>query len=806
MTRRQRIEPAPNILERVLDLNEGEQMRLLARPGIGLTSQTMAIAHNFSANERVALLRVKARGKLISLRLLGPGCSEEPRHTPLTEAFEAVSAHDPSLILVDDLHLATREHLASLHEAAELWLSRGARIVWGLRWTESEHDAAERIPGRFHATASVPPCGDDAIHEILLASAHLSQAQLALATAACCGNPTVAQRISEELATRTLPGTTPPAVFVTKAVHEGLHSVIGPELRAPKAALFALLACLFPIETAATDVADTLGIARQEASDMCDHLAYLALLTPDPDRTAVVRHTLLQHLSKGDAAEYERALGDLGTRLTLRDPEAVLDIADGVEALTANLNDLLVSAPTPQKAKVAGLTAERLTAARTLSPNELRSLRLLGRTYIGASLAVIKHAARRADCQESRESALSALGLAHVFESPDALGPALMTLIANAKTSKEGAVWEAWALLCPAEHLGISHDDYRSMVHRVFTCSLKPDAPLFVRAAATALSAAHGVCPTHTLERLENDLSAQPASESLVPAYQLLAFVNCARGNRSGAERWLVQARSAVPDSTAAGAFTALLRRARHRRLIGEALSEETTERLTGILHRVGATRLATWSAILGAREASDAPVWELGKTHPALTASYASGRGKLLLATDDHAEAIEELYQAGRIMASAQLCPLVFGNWREPLLKYYLENNAKSAYRCIADDDFRCQLRLNRVVGLAPHTGHAFDSSLVHSDSDVTTDQAPALTAAEERVVREVIAGASNQKAARALYLSKRTVDTHLRNVYRKLGIRSRAELKELVESGVLNVQFPTQFTATRASLQLVS
>jgi DNA-binding NarL/FixJ family response regulator len=42
---------------------------------------------------------------------------------------------------------------------------------------------------------------------------------------------------------------------------------------------------------------------------------------------------------------------------------------------------------------------------------------------------------------------------------------------------------------------------------------------------------------------------------------------------------------------------------------------------------------------------------------------------------------------------------------------------------------------------------------------------------------------GATNRKAA-ALFVTTKTVEFHLRNVYRKLGIRSRTELARVVAS----------------------
>lgn len=56
------------------------------------------------------------------------------------------------------------------------------------------------------------------------------------------------------------------------------------------------------------------------------------------------------------------------------------------------------------------------------------------------------------------------------------------------------------------------------------------------------------------------------------------------------------------------------------------------------------------------------------------------------------------------------------------------------------------------------------------------------ALTAAEREVVGLVAAGGTNRRVAEHLFLSPHTVNTHLRNAFVKLGVRSRVELTRLV------------------------
>ena len=51
-------------------------------------------------------------------------------------------------------------------------------------------------------------------------------------------------------------------------------------------------------------------------------------------------------------------------------------------------------------------------------------------------------------------------------------------------------------------------------------------------------------------------------------------------------------------------------------------------------------------------------------------------------------------------------------------------------------------------------------------------------LTAREREIAELVAAGRTNREVAEQLVLSTRTIEAHLRNIYAKLGVRSRVEL----------------------------
>jgi DNA-binding CsgD family transcriptional regulator len=52
-------------------------------------------------------------------------------------------------------------------------------------------------------------------------------------------------------------------------------------------------------------------------------------------------------------------------------------------------------------------------------------------------------------------------------------------------------------------------------------------------------------------------------------------------------------------------------------------------------------------------------------------------------------------------------------------------------------------------------------------------------LTEAEQRVADQITGGATNRETAAALFISVRTVETHVASIYRKLGVRTRSELR---------------------------
>jgi DNA-binding CsgD family transcriptional regulator len=80
-------------------------------------------------------------------------------------------------------------------------------------------------------------------------------------------------------------------------------------------------------------------------------------------------------------------------------------------------------------------------------------------------------------------------------------------------------------------------------------------------------------------------------------------------------------------------------------------------------------------------------------------------------------------------------------------------------------------------AVALAARARDELLASGARPRRDAATGPA-ALTHSERRVADLVVAGHSNPEIAAQLYISRRTVEFHLRQVFSKLGVRSRDEL----------------------------
>ena len=65
---------------------------------------------------------------------------------------------------------------------------------------------------------------------------------------------------------------------------------------------------------------------------------------------------------------------------------------------------------------------------------------------------------------------------------------------------------------------------------------------------------------------------------------------------------------------------------------------------------------------------------------------------------------------------------------------------------------------------------------------AETSSAAAEALTPQQLEIARLAAAGATNREVAAQMFLSTRTVDHHMRNIFARLGIRSRIDLAKLI------------------------
>jgi DNA-binding CsgD family transcriptional regulator len=92
----------------------------------------------------------------------------------------------------------------------------------------------------------------------------------------------------------------------------------------------------------------------------------------------------------------------------------------------------------------------------------------------------------------------------------------------------------------------------------------------------------------------------------------------------------------------------------------------------------------------------------------------------------------------------------------------------------------------LRRAQALADEMGHRPLQAQVGQELSriAAARSGGELTDAEQRVADQIAAGATSQEAATALFISVRTVETHVASIYRKLGVRTRSELRRTLSA----------------------
>jgi DNA-binding CsgD family transcriptional regulator len=337
------------------------------------------------------------------------------------------------------------------------------------------------------------------------------------------------------------------------------------------------------------------------------------------------------------------------------------------------------------------------------------------------------------------------------------------------------------------------------------------------------LDAAHarmGVLHRRCTERgAENDLTAVASSDALIEIWRA-NFVEAARLADEATER---------AEQGSGSLAIALSMRAMVAAYVGrEHDSRADAQAALGIASRTRSPRLAEWPAMtmgflevsVGKYAAALAALQPMRRTFEAIpgteimTASFIPDAVEAMVSLGRSGEAeplIEALERNGRrldrpwMLAIGARCrsmwlaaqgdieaaadkaheamgehdrlPMPFERVRTQLLLGQLQRRQRQKERSRAT--LREALRAFETMG-TPLWADRARAELARADAVPTRDHA--LTPSERRVAELAASGMTNKDVAAALFISPKTVEANLARIYRKLGIKTRAELGRIV------------------------
>jgi DNA-binding CsgD family transcriptional regulator len=132
----------------------------------------------------------------------------------------------------------------------------------------------------------------------------------------------------------------------------------------------------------------------------------------------------------------------------------------------------------------------------------------------------------------------------------------------------------------------------------------------------------------------------------------------------------------------------------------------------------------------------------------------------------------------AGRAMVEHDRLPMPFERARTELLLGQLQR--RNCRRDAAATTLRAALGTFERLNTPLWAARARESL---ARADIQPTRASVLTASERRVAELAASGMTNRDVAAALFISVKTVEVNLTRIYRKLDIRSRAELGRRID-----------------------
>jgi DNA-binding CsgD family transcriptional regulator len=217
----------------------------------------------------------------------------------------------------------------------------------------------------------------------------------------------------------------------------------------------------------------------------------------------------------------------------------------------------------------------------------------------------------------------------------------------------------------------------------------------------------------------------------------------------------------------------ALLRLAQDRvavaaRMIQQALCEVGRDDLARAKLLPAAVQIGVAAEDLDAARAAADELERIGRVYPGglLNANAATSRGRLLLAEGD-------------LGAAATALRAALQRWRALAVPYEVATTqvllGEAARR--SGDDVEATACFAAATTIFERLGAALDVARLEPGPDVGAPSTTGLlTDREVELLRLVAAGHTNRTIAAETFVSEKTVERHLSNVFRKLGVSSRA------------------------------
>lgn len=788
---------------------------LSAAPGRGCTSLLAAAALHLARESDTAILRCAPLqpGGAPRLYRIGPDSYQqrwESSSEELIEQLRCLVEDGVGAVVVDDLHrldVVAAERLVSL---AAGWAALGAEIRIGVQpcMSEGGDPCLAELSGRSWMTLS--PLSDDDLWQVLTCGlgAALDQ-QRDLLLAVCQGSPGMAVRLRESLRRTGLrPGTQPaPAVVVGVAedvVAERLRSQLprSAEVRA----LAAASALIWP-EGELLQAAQLIGSPRTMADLYRDRFVEIGLYPRHPRAADVVRRAAFALVDpiattdiEGQALSYlERHGAGPARRLEIleilgRYDGRYFELALQVVAEARERGDLPMLGKIADSVLLQATNREQAQWGREILLEYAKrcdwgeAARLLG-PYSG---------------QGTLSAAVQMAGLSPLFavEYPFVARRLVRQLIEEdaSGTRSSADVWctatQLWLLAgCDpmSEH---NASTYLTLLRHASGPGASDEARSGVRLTRLVALAFRGATIERVLANVTEELQHSFAVAGMCPVVAaLLAAAHLALDDLETALSWARIATSQASERhQAEGALASWVAAQALLRVgdgAGAGVAAATAQRVFAAL---GAHRLADAAAATVVHAGlvpenqptttSSIGIKVVGEDGHGLLRGYgAYVAGRTALAQGWAQDGVDQLFLAGRALHTAGICNPTVVAWRAHVATVFRASHDDRLADWMTADMTDAVLRWQRsnpVSGQrrAVRLQEAAGGGPVGERDAAMAARAATVSDAELRVVRLVLEGRGNADVAAHLFLSKRTVDTHLTNVYRKLGIASRHEL----------------------------